>query len=100
MVCLLYLVHLPIYQMSFLFHMTFKSHGILSLSHSDTHTNEHIKPLLSHHPQEGQFLVSDLQRVMGLDAQLTSHPIVQPVNHPDEITEIFDVISYSKVSMG
>ncbi|KAK3888871.1 hypothetical protein Pcinc_007085, partial [Petrolisthes cinctipes] len=41
-------------------------------------------------------LVDDLQRVMGLDAQLTSHPIVQPVNHPDEITEIFDVISYSK----
>ncbi|KAG7170009.1 glutamyl aminopeptidase-like [Homarus americanus] len=45
---------------------------------------------------EGQFLVDDLQLVMGLDAQLTSHPIVQPVNHPDEITEIFDTISYSK----
>nr|XP_045603518.1 glutamyl aminopeptidase-like [Procambarus clarkii] len=45
---------------------------------------------------EGQFLVDDLQRVMLLDAQLTSHPIVQPVNHPDEITEIFDTISYSK----
>lgn len=44
----------------------------------------------------GQFLVDDLQRVMGLDAQLSSHPIVQSVNHPDEITEIFDVISYSK----
>ncbi|XP_047485886.1 glutamyl aminopeptidase-like [Penaeus chinensis] len=45
---------------------------------------------------EGQFLVDDLQRVMVLDGQLTSHPIVQPVNHPDEITEIFDSISYSK----
>lgn len=45
---------------------------------------------------EGQFLVNDLQRVMVLDSQLTSHPIVQAVNHPDEITEIFDSISYSK----
>ncbi|KAG0694651.1 Glutamyl aminopeptidase [Chionoecetes opilio] len=45
---------------------------------------------------EGQFVVDDLHRVMALDGQLTSHPIVQPVNHPDEITEIFDTISYSK----
>ena len=36
--------------------------------------------------------------VMEIDAQLTSHPIVVPVNHPDEITEIFDAISYGKVS--
>ncbi|XP_063847044.1 glutamyl aminopeptidase-like [Scylla paramamosain] len=45
---------------------------------------------------EGQFVVDDLHRVMTLDGQLTSHPIVQPVSHPDEITEIFDTISYSK----
>ncbi|XP_066980516.1 glutamyl aminopeptidase-like [Macrobrachium rosenbergii] len=45
---------------------------------------------------EGQFVVDDLQRVMVLDSQLSSHPIVQAVNHPDEITEIFDSISYSK----
>ncbi|KAK7085111.1 hypothetical protein SK128_002659, partial [Halocaridina rubra] len=45
---------------------------------------------------EGQFVIDDLQRVMVLDAQLSSHPIVQAVNHPDEITEIFDSISYSK----
>lgn len=30
------------------------------------------------------------------DALVTSHPIEVPVNHPDEINEIFDVISYAK----
>ncbi|XP_065343747.1 aminopeptidase A-like isoform X1 [Cloeon dipterum] len=43
-----------------------------------------------------QFLVSDLQPVLALDAQLSSHPIIQPVAHPDQITEIFDTITYSK----
>ncbi|CAG0886917.1 unnamed protein product [Cyprideis torosa] len=43
-----------------------------------------------------QFLCDDLHYVMILDAKVTSHPIVQTVNHPDEITEIFDTISYSK----
>ena len=43
-----------------------------------------------------QFVVSDLQRVFGLDALTTSHPISIPVKHPDEISEIFDAISYSK----
>ena len=32
------------------------------------------------------------------DALATSHPIYVPVNNPDEINEIFDKISYSKVS--
>jgi glutamyl aminopeptidase len=45
---------------------------------------------------ESQFLTSDLHPVMDLDATINSHPIVQPVNHPDQITEIFDSISYSK----
>jgi len=31
-----------------------------------------------------------------LDALQTSHPISVPVNHPDEINEIFDSISYGK----
>jgi glutamyl aminopeptidase len=33
---------------------------------------------------------------MDLDATINSHPIIQPVEHPDQITEIFDTISYSK----
>ena len=45
---------------------------------------------------EFQFLTSDLHRVLNLDATINSHPIVQEVNHPDQITEIFDTISYSK----
>ena len=35
-------------------------------------------------------------QVMDLDATINSHPIIQPVEHPDQITEIFDTISYSK----
>jgi len=45
---------------------------------------------------ESQFLTSDMHRVMNLDATINSHPIVQAVDHPDQITEIFDAISYSK----
>ena len=37
-----------------------------------------------------------LTQVMDLDATLNSHPIIQTVSHPDQITEIFDAISYSK----
>ncbi|KAJ8915223.1 hypothetical protein NQ315_015446 [Exocentrus adspersus] len=43
-----------------------------------------------------QFLVSDLHPVLSLDATLSSHPIVQTVLTPDQITEIFDTISYNK----
>ncbi|GFG31124.1 hypothetical protein Cfor_00773 [Coptotermes formosanus] len=42
------------------------------------------------------FLIEDLHPVMILDASLASHSIVQMVGHPDEITELFDTISYSK----
>jgi len=35
-------------------------------------------------------------KVMDLDATLNSHPIIQTVEHPDQITEIFDSIAYSK----
>ena len=34
-----------------------------------------------------------------LDALVTSHPILVPVNQPDEINEIFDSISYQKVNI-
>jgi len=42
------------------------------------------------------FLIEDLHPVMVLDASLASHSIVQMVGHPDEITELFDTISYNK----
>lgn len=39
-----------------------------------------------------------MHSVLELDATLSSHPIVQTVNTPDEITSIFDAISYNKVT--
>lgn len=46
---------------------------------------------------EAQFVSQDLTPVLVLDGKHSSHPIVQPVSHPDQITEIFDSISYNKV---
>lgn len=43
-----------------------------------------------------QFLVSTLHSVLDFDAQLSSHPIVQVADNPDQITELFDLITYSK----
>ena len=43
-----------------------------------------------------QFILSDFQSVLKIDALETSHPISIPVGHPDEINEIFDRISYAK----
>ncbi|WAR11473.1 PSA-like protein [Mya arenaria] len=43
-----------------------------------------------------QFVNQDLGRALDLDALHTSHPIEVPVGSPDEVDEIFDVISYSK----
>ena len=37
-----------------------------------------------------------MHEVLGIDALATSHPISIPVQHPDEIAEIFDTISYVK----
>lgn len=45
-----------------------------------------------------QFVVNELQNVFQLDALSTSHKISVPVGNPDEITEIFDRISYGKGS--
>ena len=47
--------------------------------------------------QMDQFVTLELQRVFKLDQLANSHPIYVPVNHPAEINEIFDSISYSKV---
>merc|ERR1719431_1916989 len=54
---------------------------------------EHAQPQLK---LLDQFVVTDLQNVFGIDALETSHPISIPVKHPDEISEIFDRISYGK----
>ncbi|GIY67276.1 hypothetical protein CEXT_144261 [Caerostris extrusa] len=43
-----------------------------------------------------RLITTDLQPVMNADSSFNSHPIVQRVGHPDEITEIFDRISYAK----
>ncbi|KAA0202055.1 hypothetical protein HAZT_HAZT000627, partial [Hyalella azteca] len=43
-----------------------------------------------------QFVTIDVHYVMAIDALTSSHPISIPVQHPDEINEIFDAISYSK----
>ncbi|XP_063704235.1 glutamyl aminopeptidase-like [Culicoides brevitarsis] len=43
-----------------------------------------------------QFVLDDLHGVMNLDATTASHAIVQTVETPDQITEIFDTITYSK----
>lgn len=44
------------------------------------------------------FLIEQMHSVFVTDAKLSSHPIVQTVNNPDEITAIFDEISYKKGS--
>jgi puromycin-sensitive aminopeptidase len=43
-----------------------------------------------------QFVYADLNRALELDALKNTHPVEVEVNHPREISEIFDAISYSK----
>ena len=45
------------------------------------------------------FLIEQMHSVFVTDAKLSSHPIVQTVSNPDEITAIFDEISYKKVTL-
>lgn len=47
--------------------------------------------------QMSQFVTEDVQTVMINDAGVYSHPIIVAVESPDQINEVFDVISYSKV---
>ena len=70
-----------------------------STSKLDHVTNVNLQGVANYHPDwemESQFLTMDLHRVMALDSTVNSHPIVQEVAHPDQITEIFDTISYAK----
>lgn len=43
-----------------------------------------------------QFVVENLQYVFGPDSLETSRPINLEVNTPEEISSLFDVISYEK----
>lgn len=43
-----------------------------------------------------QFTIDNLHGVLTLDATIGSHPIVVKVESPNQITEIFDTITYSK----
>lgn len=45
-----------------------------------------------------QFVISEVQDVFQLDALATSHKISVEVDNPEEITSIFDRISYGKGS--
>ena len=45
---------------------------------------------------EEKFVLNEMQKVMQDDALTTSHPVSQPVNHPEEIISLFDAISYKK----
>ncbi|KAG4070580.1 hypothetical protein HA402_011967 [Bradysia odoriphaga] len=50
----------------------------------------------THWDLPSQFIVEQLQVVMGADSLETSHPMSHSVNSPSEISDIFDSISYSK----
>lgn len=43
-----------------------------------------------------QFAADDLDAAFKMDCHQNQHPIEVPVNHPDEIREVFDAMSYSK----
>eukprot|EP00300_Choanocystis_sp_HF-7_P010283 c16873_g1_i2.p1 GENE.c16873_g1_i2~~c16873_g1_i2.p1 ORF type:complete len:898 (+),score=222.66 c16873_g1_i2:34-2694(+) len=43
-----------------------------------------------------EFVYSVFNTALSLDMLASSHPVEVPVNHPDEINEIFDTISYAK----
>ena len=45
-----------------------------------------------------QFVLTNNQRSMKLDQLASSHPISVSVKNPDEISSLFDAMSYHKVS--
>jgi len=55
-----------------------------------------IDEIFPHWKIWNQFLVSDHNVALELDSLNNSHPIEIEVHHPNEISEIFDKISYSK----
>ena len=55
-----------------------------------------VNQLLPEYKIWEQFITDTMTSALGLDALHNSHPIEVPVNHPSEIEEIFDQISYEK----
>ncbi|XP_067012607.2 aminopeptidase N isoform X2 [Anabrus simplex] len=53
----------------------------------------HIEPSWR---EDQRFIQKTVQQVLRTDALESSHPISVPVNHPNQIRQIFDSISYSK----
>ncbi|XP_058986730.1 glutamyl aminopeptidase-like [Musca domestica] len=60
--------------------------------------NKGVEAVFPEWKMRDQFITGTLHGVLSLDATLGSHPIVQKVENPDQITEIFDTITYSKGS--
>ncbi len=50
--------------------------------------------------QDGQLVAGDLQDVMQMDGLASSHPVYQAVSNPAEINELFDSITYFKVTQN
>jgi len=46
--------------------------------------------------EESLFIDKYMNKALLADATVNSHPIIQPVSHPDQINEIFDDITYNK----
>lgn len=44
-------------------------------------------------------VAEDIFPVMVSDSLEASHPVSTPVDHPDDIMQSFDLISYNKVSL-
>ena len=47
--------------------------------------------------QDNQFVTGTLQRALSFDSNANSHPVVQDVNTPTEIKQMFDAVIYNKV---
>lgn len=51
-------------------------------------------------PQKDLIVLNDLHRVFAIDALASSHPLSskeEDIQRPEQISEVFDTISYSKV---
>lgn len=52
-------------------------------------------------PQKDLIVLNDVHRVFAIDALASSHPLSskeEEIQRPEQISEVFDTISYSKVA--